>query len=317
MRFGMDFGGTNLKAGVFTGAGEVVLFEQTPLRAFRHGELLDNLIVYALRLSGGYDLEAAGLAIKGLVDPEAGRVVEDIGEGALLAGADLGSAFGQALGVPFAVENDARAYAWGEWRFGAGRGASVLACLTLGTGVGGALVVRGAPYVGGDPLGGILGGHLSIDRHGPRCPCGSRGCLELYCSATALTAQVREAHPDLPTSGDILPLFFETVSKRDSAYQATLDAYLDDLALGVVNIIHAYGPDRVVIGGGVMGSADLILPGLRERVDPRAWTVPRGRVKVVAAGLGNRAAALGAAFHPSLDANSGDEQPAEQRESLG
>ena len=68
-----------------------------------------------------------------------------------------------------------------------------------------------------------------------------------------------------------------------------------------MNVVHAYGPDRVVLGGGVMSSADLILPGLSERVRERAWTVPRGRVDLVPASLGNRAAALGAAFHPSLD----------------
>ncbi len=302
MRFGMDFGGTNLKAGVFTEVGESVVFEQTPLRAHLQGDLLENLIVYALRLAGGYDVVAGGLAIKGLVDARAGRVVEDIGEGALLAGADLRGVFGQALGVPFAVENDARAYAWGEWRFGAGQGREVMACLTLGTGLGGALVAHGAPYAGADPLGGILGGHLSIDRHGPRCACGSRGCLEVFCSATALKARVQAAHPDLAAAGigDLLPAFFGAVRRQGAPYQSTLGAYLDDLALGVVNTIHAFGPDLVVLGGGVMNSADCILPGLVERVDAGAWTVPRGRVGVVAAALGNRAAALGAAFHPML-----------------
>lgn len=304
MRFGMDYGGTNVKVGVFRDAGEAVVFEQAPLRAFTDGDLLANLVDHALRVAGGYDLSAGGLAIKGLVDTEAGCVVEDIGEGSLLAGKDLRVAFGEALGVPFAVENDARAYAWGEWRFGAGRGTEVMACMTLGTGLGCALVAHGTPYVGADALGGILGGHVSIDRHGPECPCGQRGCLELFCSATALAARVRAAHPDLTASdsadGDPLPPFFEAVREGDAAYRAALDAYLDDLALGVVNVIHAYGPERVVLGGGVMHSADLILPGLTERVHARAWTVPRRRVGLVAAALGNRAAALGAAFHPSL-----------------
>jgi glucokinase len=206
--------------------------------------------------------------------------------------------------VPFAVENDARAYAWGEWRFGAGRGTSVMACMTLGTGLGCALVAHGAPYVGADPLGGILGGHVSIDRHGPECPCGQRGCAELFCSATALAARVRDAHPDLApdlAGGDPLPLFFQSVREGSTVHRATLDAYLDDLAIAVVNVIHAYGPERVVLGGGVMHSADLVLPGLTERVHARAWTVPRCRVGLAAAALGNRAAALGAAFHPSLD----------------
>lgn len=299
MRFGMDYGGTNVKVGIFTEAGEAVVFEQAPLRAFTEGDLLTKLVRHGQAVAEGHALAAGGLAIKGLVDTATGRVVDDIGEGALLAGNDLRGAFGDALGIPFAVENDARAYAWGEWRFGAGRGAEVLACLTLGTGVGGALISHGAPYVGADALSGILGGHLSIDRHGPECPCGHRGCLELFCSATALAARVREAHPDLGDR-DPLPAFFTATRPQGSPYRVTLDAYLDDLALGVVNIIHAYGPDRVVLGGGVMNSADLILPGLSDRVLARAWTVPRGRVDLVAAALGDRAAALGAAFHPDL-----------------
>jgi glucokinase len=299
MRFGMDYGGTNIKAGIFTEAGEPVAFEQVPLQHFRRGDLLDNIVEQALKMAGGYGVTAGGLAIKGLVDTEAGRVVEDIGEGSLLAGKDLRGAFGEALGIPFAVENDARAYAWGEWRFGAGQGAEVMACLTLGTGIGCAVVADGAPYAGSDALGGILGGHISIDRHGPECLCGHRGCLELFCSATALAARVGDAHPDLG-DGDPLPAFFDAVRELGEPYRVTLDAYLDDLALGVVNVVHAYGPDRVVLGGGVMNSADLVLPGLRNRVHDRAWTVPRGRVALSAAALGNRAAALGAAFHPSL-----------------
>ncbi len=303
MRFGMDYGGTNVKAGIFTDAGDAVDFVQTPLRALRaqrDGDLLATLVAHACELSDGHALTAGGLAIKGLVDVAAGCVVEDIGDGSLLAGVNLRRAFGEALGVPFAVENDARAYAWGEARFGAGRGAAVMACLTLGTGIGCAVVAHGRPYAGADSLGGILGGHVSIDRHGPECPCGQRGCLELFCSATALAARVRAAHPDLDAA-DPLPPFFDAVAAHGALYQATLDAYLDDLAIGVVNVIHAYGPERVVLGGGVMTRADQILPGLTARVHARAWTVPRRRVALVAAALGNRAAALGAAFHPSLD----------------
>jgi predicted NBD/HSP70 family sugar kinase len=81
MRFGMDYGGTNVKVGVFTEAGEAVAFEQAPLRAFTSGDLLGNLVEHALRVAGGADLAAGGLAIKGLVDTTAGCVVEDIGEG--------------------------------------------------------------------------------------------------------------------------------------------------------------------------------------------------------------------------------------------
>jgi len=299
MRFGMDFGGTNVKSGVFADDGRIVASDHTPLKAFLGDDLVGNLTAHARRVASGHDVVAAGIAVKGLVDTEAGCVVDDIGAGSMLAGVDLRAAFGEALCVPFAVENDARAYAWGEWRFGAGRGTKVMACLTLGTGLGCALVAHGRPYAGADPLGGILGGHMSIDRNGPECACGHRGCFENYCSATALAGRIRVAHPDL-TDDDVLPAFFAAAASGERPHRATLEAYLDDLAIGVVNVIHAYGPECVVLGGGVMESADLILPGLTRRVHDRAWTVPRRRVSLVAAELSHYAAALGAAFHPQL-----------------
>ena len=302
MRFGMDFGGTNIKSGIFAGDGVMLAFEEKELTTFtQKGDLLQNLLDYASEFCRGYQIEKGGLAIKGLVNTETGVLEEDIGAGALLAGKDLRDTFGKTLDITFFVDNDARAYAWGEWKFGAGKGSSVMVCMTLGTGLGCSLVVDQKPYQGSDPLGGLLGGHISIDRNGETCPCGNRGCLELYCSATALTKRVREQHPELQVSDAVLPSFFAALKNNGKKYRQTLQAFQEDLAIGIVNIIHAYGPETVVIGGGVMNSADLILPGLVELVHGMAWTFPRKKVKICASRLGNRAAAQGVAFHPRLD----------------
>jgi glucokinase len=302
MRFGMDYGGTNLKAGVFTDAGEAVLFREVPLQEFRSGgNLLENILGHAREIAGDYPITAGGFATKGLVDVERGVVEEDIGAGSLLAGLQLRTAFSNALGVPFVLDNDARAYALGEWRFGAGKGARAMVCLTLGTGVGCSAVVDGRSYQGADQLGGLLGGHISIDRNGPDCPCGNKGCLELYCSATAMHQRVGSAHPELAGTGtDPLAEFFTRVRRKESPYLPTFESVVRDLSIGIVNAIHAYGPDVVVIGGGVMRSADVILPPLTEAVHRMAWTVPRKKVILRAATLGNKAAALGVAFHPTL-----------------
>ncbi len=303
MRFGMDFGGTNLKAGVFSEDGQVIEFVERPLTELTaSGDLLEKMITHAHEIARKHPIAAGGLAIKGLINSATGVMEDDVGAGALLAGKNLRQPFAEALHIPFAVENDARAYAWGEWKFGAGAGSRVMVCMTLGTGLGCAVVNEKKPYQGANALGGILGGHISIDRNGPECPCGNRGCLELYCSATALAARIREAHPHLATAADPLPDFFAAVGENKAAHRQTLHAFQTDLAIGIVNAIHAYGPDRVVLGGGVMNSAALILPELIRMVHRRAWTIPRGKVDIVAAKLGNRAAAMGAAFHPSLDA---------------
>jgi glucokinase len=297
----MDFGGTNVKAGVFDHEGDVVVFETRPLTAFSEsGDVVENLVRHAEMLVSGYPITGGGFATKGLVDTRAGSMMGDIGAGSLLAGRNLRDAFSSRLNVPFAIENDARAYAWGEYSFGAGRESNVMVCMTLGTGLGCALVAYDKPYEGTDPLGGVLGGHISIDRTGIECPCGQRGCLEQYCSATAIAGRVTTKHPEL-SGEDTLPIFFDMVRTSERTYMETLNEVIDDLAIGVVNVIHAYGPDTVVLGGGVMRSGELILPRLRELVSRRAWTIPKGRVRLQAAELDNRGAALGVAFHPALD----------------
>jgi glucokinase len=297
----MDFGGTNIKTGLFEEDGRIIRFDETELMDFTDkGELLNNLINHARNFCTGMTPEKGGLAIKGLVNTKAGVVEEDIGAGSLLAGVNLREAFSKGLGIPFFVENDARSYAWGEWKFGAGQGSKVMVCMTLGTGLGCALVVNGVPYEGSNPLGGILGGHISIDRNGLECLCGNRGCLEQYCSATALTKRVKNAHPELEKESEILPKFFEFIKQNNQKYHETLLDFQQDLAIGIVNVIHAYGPDTIVLGGGVMNSSDQILPGLIKIVHKMAWTFPRSIVRLYPGKLGNKAAALGVSFHPGL-----------------
>ncbi len=303
MRFGMDFGGTNIKAGVFDENGQTLLLRMRPLKGFTASPtLLQDVIAFAEEVIGDRDVRAGGLAIKGMVDVEHGVVRDDIGAGSLLAGLPLREEFSSRLQIPFAVDNDARAYAWGEWRFGAGKGARTMVCMTFGTGLGCAVVARGHPYTGTDALGGLLGGHISIDRNGPECPCGHRGCLELYCSATALRRRIVAAHPECGTeSSDALASFFSGIRAQRPEYRSTFDAIVEDFAAGIVNVVHAYSPDVVVLGGGVLKSADLLLPALTILVHRRAWTFPRGMVKVFASALGDAAAAVGVAFHQHLN----------------
>jgi glucokinase len=272
----MDFGGTNLKAGVFEEDGHVLVLQKKPLaECFASGTILHSLIAFAEEVMHGRSVVAGGFAVKGLVDCDTGTVHEDIGAGSLLAHIPLRKKFSEHFGVPFAVDNDARAYAWGEWRFGAGRGAKTMVCMTIGTGLGCAVVADGTPYTGANQYGGLLGGHLSIDRNGPVCPCGQRGCLELYCSATALRQRVTESHPELrERTGDLLESFFAGVRNHAPGYAPTVEAFLKDLAAGIVNIVHAYNPDVVILGGGVLKSADVLLPPLTALVHQGAWTFP-------------------------------------------
>jgi glucokinase len=297
MRLGIDFGGTNLKVGVFSNNGEELFFSEVLIEDIRtDNDLLQDILLYIKGTVKDYVLVQGGLAVKGLVNKETGILESDVGLAREFEGINLKISFGDFLGIPFQIENDARSYAWGEWLYGAGKNSKVMSCLTLGTGFGSALVKDGKPYEGSDSLGGILGGHISIDKNGPECACGNKGCLELYCSATAIKERVLDTLPALSDKADPVKVFFENIRRGQSEGKKLLDAILNDLSIGIVNIIHAYGPEIVVLGGGVMNSDDIIIPRVNEIVSKRAWTVPKGKVSIVKSMLGNRAATLGAAF---------------------
>lgn len=297
MRFGIDYGGTNIKAGLYDEEGNRIKFIERKLVEFSaSGKLLENIIMHAKDVIGDCKIISGGLAIKGLINTETGMVENDIGAGQLLAGINLKRIFTEELGFPFTIENDARAYAWGEYKFGAGKGSKAMVCMTLGTGLGCSLVTDNKPYCGADSLGGLLGGHISIDKNGPQCSCGNIGCLELYCSATALNNKVKDKIHFLSKEEDALPEFFLQVKSGNLECLEIFNEFINDLSIGVVNVIHAYGPDVVVIGGGVMNSADLIIPPLTKLVHNRAWTYPKGKVEIRSSLLGNNAAAIGVAF---------------------
>lgn len=297
MRLGIDFGGTNLKLGVFNESGDIVDFKETEWTDLKEEDNpLKKLLNFVYKCSSGYKLESGGLSIKGLIDRESGVLIEDIGLGSLFTGVNLKNEFEKILSIPFVVENDARSYAWGEWKFGAGKGTKKMVCMTLGTGVGCALVSDGKPYEGVDSLGGILGGHISIDRNGPVCPCGNIGCLELFCSAPALEKNIIDSFPEFKESVEPLPEYFKMILTNEQKYSTVLKEFQKNLSIGITNVIHAYGPEMVVIGGGVTNSSEIFLPGVIELVKKQAWTFPRGSVKIVSSKLGNKAAAIGAAF---------------------
>ncbi len=300
MRLGIDFGGTNLKVGLYDDDGNNHFFQELKVSDIDQADFSANLVSRIGDLVSSFKLVQGGFSSKGMIDTKNGMVMDDIGAGALLANIPIGKMFSDALKIPFVIDNDARAYALGEARFGAGKPYSVVVCMTLGTGIGCTLVKDGQPFIGSDPLTGLLGGHLSIDRNGPVCSCGSRGCLELYCSATALRKRIDEEMPIVGKT-DPLPEFFKLGAAGQEPYDGLLKEFQYNLSLGIVNVIHAFGPEVVVLGGGVLQSAPIILPTVEKQVTAMAWTYPRGKVKILPSRLGNRAATMGMAFHPALD----------------
>ena len=295
MRIGIDFGGTNLKVGVFSDNAEVLAFDEILFKEVHQKYGIEKGLINTLHTYfSKYKISSGGLAIKGLVERATGKLINDVGIANEFAGTNLKELLEKEFNIPFLIENDARAYTYGEYKFGAGQGYDSIVVMTLGTGLGCSAVINKELYYSSDPLSGVLGGHISIDRNGPECPCGNKGCLELYCSATAFAKQVKSKHPELTNEEDVLPVFFNGIDNK--GYQETLNEFQENLAIGIVNVIHAYGPEAVILGGGVMKSHKVIIPGVQKNVDKRAWTYPKGKVKVLPSKLGNKAAALGVAF---------------------
>lgn len=296
MYLGIDFGGTNLKIGIFGEDSSVLKFEESKLEdVFDKDKPQDSMVRFVKNFSEKTDLKKGGIAIKGLVDRNTGTLINDIGAANVFADINLREMFEQALGIPFTVENDARAYTYGEYKFGAGKNYDSIIALTLGTGVGCSAVINNNLYYSNDPLSGILGGHISIDRNGPECDCGNKGCLELYCSATALKKIIAKKHTELVGADDVLPKFFSLLNENN-LYKETMNEFNENLAIGIVNLIHTYGPEAVIVGGGLVKSHKLFLPDVNKIVKKRTWTNPRGKIDVLPSLLGNKAAALGAAF---------------------
>lgn len=296
MRLGIDFGGTNVKFGIFEEDGTSVRFQSVKLEQLRErGPLLQSLLDEAYEYSAWMNIAGGGLAIKGLVDRNTGRLIEDVGAANEFSGINLKEVFSERLGVPFSVDNDARCYAYGEWKFGAGKEFDSVIVMTLGTGVGCAAVIDGRLFSSGSPVSGVLGGHLSIDRNGPECPCGNKGCLEIYCSASAFEKNVIRLFPELSRAENPVKEFFQQSSLK-LEYGKLINEFQENLAIGVVNTIHAYGVNNVILGGGLMKSHMYLIPGLSQIVKKRAWTVPRGEVTIKPAELEDKAACMGAAF---------------------
>ena len=285
-----DVGGTRVKAGLAGGQG-IASLTTVPTDASSADALVEQLATIGRRLLGDARPEAVGVSLKGIVDARRGTVVEVNAPLDRLSGAPLADRLGHAFDAPVRIENDARMYALGELRRGAGRGVENLVCLTLGTGVGVGVVIEGRPLSGARGTLGILGGHITVDVDGPPCTCGSVGCLEALIGSGAFVADaLARGSPSADPEA-----IFAAAAAGDAAATAAVDRFTHVLSCGVVSLIHVYDPDVVVLGGGLSTSASVFVERVQRFADEHAWTQPKGRVTVAVSELGDTAALFGAA----------------------
>jgi len=289
---GLDLGGTNIKWVVAEhdaddwrslGRDQVA----TPAAGGPDAVVARLAEVGAAAIASWPGVSSVGIGIPGLYDPHAGTTRFLVNLPGAWAGKAVAGPVGAALGLPAFLINDARAFGLAELRLGAGRGASSMIGLTLGTGVGGVIIVDGRVHLGHDGTAGEIG-HQTIDPDGPWCGCGNRGCLEAFARADQIAAACGTATAEEAIArarvGD--------VRARDGLAQ--VGRYL---GIGIGNMVSVIAPDKVVLGGGISAATDLLLDPIRDELRRRVRTTSLDEVEIVAAELGTWAGAVGAAIH--------------------
>ena len=240
-----------------------------------------------------------GIAVgfPGLVDSRIGRVVSTNKKYDDAPEVDFCAWGAETLGLPLRIENDARLALLGEAYGGAARGFTDVVMMTLGTGIGGVAMIEGKLLRGKHAQAGCLGGHIPVLFNGRPCTCGGIGCAEAEASGWSLPGIVQ----DVPGFSDSslsklshigFKHLFEEAARGDKVALAVRDRCLNIWAVDAVALIHAYDPEVIVIGGGVMESAKIIVPYIQSYVDKYAWT-PWGKVQIRPAQLANNAALIG------------------------
>jgi glucokinase len=301
---GVDLGGTTYTVALLNARRKVLRSGEFPTDAGAGAEaLLERIAASVRNLSGGERVAAVGVGLPGLLDTRRGVALHCPN----LPGwkeVPVVRILRRSLGVPVVIDNDVNAATRAELHLGAGRGVKDFICLTLGTGIGGGIVVDGRIVKGATGSAGEIG-HMVMDPSGPDCPCGRRGCLELYASGRAIALRMRElieagAESSVrELAGDKLDRItaqhvFDAAARGDGVALKVIDSAMEMLGRGLSIMVMALNPRRILIGGGVARSADLIFPRVKETIDRHAWEPLARAVNVMPMTLGPRAGAIGA-----------------------
>jgi glucokinase len=306
LAIGVDVGGTKVAAGVVSDDGTVVAELRRPTPSESPAQTADVIVELVEQLRKEYDVDAIGVGAAGFID--SGRSTVMFSPNLAWRDEPLREHISDRIGLPVVIENDANAAGWAEAKFGAGRGEHHLVLVTLGTGIGGAIVLDGKLYrgrwgVAGEP------GHMTMVQNGVHCGCGNRGCWERYCSGTALTRAAQEAvaasrvvgHDLLEFAGGSIdgitgPVVTEAAKAGEQLALELLADVSRWLGLGLANISAVLDPGTYVIGGGLAAAGELLLePARAAYAGALSGRGHRPLADIRLAGLGNEAGVVGAA----------------------
>ena len=290
---GLDLGGTNIKVAVVetteaTSIPEVVFTARHKTMAAEGPTGVTARLIEVGRetLDQVGPVSGLGLGVPGLFEPDTGQIVLFPNLPGPWPGHALRDPVGDALGVVTTLINDARAFVLAEGTIGAGRDCPTVVGVTLGTGIGGGIMIDGRLHLGDFGTGGEVA-HQTIVPEGPLCGCGNRGCVEALAKAEALAELA-----GLPSVAEV----YERAADGDEKCLTAIETAASYVGIGLANVVTLIGPSCIVIGGGIMAAGDLALDPIRRAMERRLFLAPRDTVKVVPAELGRWAGAIGAAL---------------------
>lgn len=307
---GVDIGGTNIAIGIIDENYELIAKDsvETPKNGTAK-EIVSRIVSLISTMAkrekiSNDNIECIGIGVPGTVNKDSGKI--EFANNLAFHDEDLLSMLKKHYeGIPMAMNNDANAAAYGEFVAGAGKDVDSLIMVTLGTGIGGGIIIDKKLYEGSNYAAGELG-HFVINCEGIPCNCGRRGCFEAYASATALIEQTKAAMKNDKESilwemcdynlekveGKTL---FDSVRLFDKTAERVLNQYIYYLSVGIIDIINVFQPDMICIGGGISKAGDLILDGLQARVKKEDYArTSKKQAKIVFAQLENDAGIIGA-----------------------
>ncbi|NYF91543.1 ROK family protein [Tunturiibacter empetritectus] len=298
----IELGGSHAAVGLVNAHTLIAVEDISLTPKAQLARVLPNLAICIRRLLAQNNLalnqvSGIGMGIAALVDWKSNRVVGTNGKYSDAPSIDLVGWSKENFGLPLRLENDARMGLLGEWYGGGLRNADSAIMLTFGTGIGCAALVEGKVFRSSQPQGGCLGGHIPVNLNGRTCSCGAVGCMEAEASTWALP-HILQGWPCIETStlfGNTLGGFkelFDAVAEGDLVAEAVRRHCIRVWAAGIIGLIHVYGPSKVLLGGGVMKSPEMVIPDLRAFIHRHAWT-PAGPVEIQVASLGPHSALYG------------------------
>ena len=304
---GIDIGGTAVKMGIVDETGSLLISGEAPV-AFDHYDtpilqtvLKESEIFLNKNNIRPDDLYGIGISATGQIDAKNGIVAGSGGNIRNWEGSNLKDAFMKKYHLPVTVINDANCVALGEKWTGSAKNAKDVIVLTIGTGLGGGIIVNDQILLGHSGFGGEIG-HFSIPKDGAACTCSNKGCFEQYASMTALVNSVIKYYetkdPEhiskYPINGKSI---FDSVKKGNEGITRIVDDWIHDISVGIVSLIHIFNPELIIIGGGVSVQEELFIAKLRNKVMENAMPNFRTNLDLRAAMLGNNAGIIGAVYY--------------------